>query len=133
MRDNSFHMQQRSFLTQTSSSATQSNQAKAVASSAARAAAPSSNPSKDDLARVFNTALLSTQAKEKRDFSSELFALTESASFKAILNAVHQVARVQGVSDRQAAEQVIQTFRKMDELWGEYVFREGLDKIRKPR
>jgi predicted solute-binding protein len=85
---------------------------------------------KDELTRIFNTALVSTQTGKKRDFSSELYELVESPAFKAILSAVRQLSRIHGVSERQAAEQVIQTFRKVDEVWGEYVFREGLDRIR---
>lgn len=87
----------------------------------------------DNLTRIFNTALISSQSKEKRNLSSELYGLTESPAFKAVLNAVRQLARVQGTTERQAAEQVIQTFRKMDEIWNEYVFREGLERLRSPR
>ena len=90
----------------------------------------SSGTSRDDVARAFNTALIATQAKSKRDFSGELLEITESAPFKAILSAVRQLASIHGMTERQAAEQVIQTFRKIDEVWSDYVFREGLDKIR---
>ena len=92
-----------------------------------------SAPPQDDLARVFNTALIASQVDTNRDFSSELFQLTQSASFKAILSAVRHLSKVQGVPERQAAEQIIQTFRKMDEIWGEYLFREGVDRLRNPK
>ncbi len=104
-----------------------------ASTTASTTASTAGSTAKDELARVFNTALVSTQVGEKRDFSAELCELTESASFKTILNAVRQLARVQGVSERTAAEQVIQTFRKMDEIWGEYIFREGIDRLRNPR
>ena len=84
----------------------------------------------DELARVFNTVLVSTQSKGKRDFSGELCEVSESAPFKAILSAVRQLSRIHGITERQASEQIIQTFRKMDQIWGEYVFREGLEKIK---
>ena len=84
----------------------------------------------DELARVFNTVLVSTQSKGKRDFSGELCEVSESAPFKAILSAVRQLSRIHGMTERQASEQIIQTFRKMDQIWGEYVFREGLEKIK---
>ena len=93
---------------------------------------PAAATQRDDLARVFNTAVVSSQAKQKRDFSSELYELTESASFKAILNTVRQLSRVQGISERQASEHIIQTFRKMDDIWGGYVSHEGLEKLRSP-
>src|SRR4051812_39966142 len=80
----------------------------------------SPQPPQDELARVFNTAMVATQSEAKRDFSSELCQLTQSAPFKAILSAVRHLSRVQGINERQAAEQVIQTFRKMDDVWNQY-------------
>lgn len=87
----------------------------------------------DDLARIFNTVMVTTQSKGKRDFSAELHELTDSAPFKAILSAVRQLSRIHGMTERQAVEQIIHTFRKMDQVWGEYVFREGLEKIKSSR
>jgi hypothetical protein len=107
-----------------------SNQAIA---SPAKSPSPKPTVTQDPLVRIFNAALVSTRSKKKRDFSGELYELSESSSFKAILNSVRQLSRIHGITERQAAEEVIQTFRKMDEIWGEYVFREGLDKIRGPR
>jgi hypothetical protein len=115
-------MHNRSFAPQTVASASSSTAPKQAATGA-----------KDDLSRIFNTALVSTHTAAKRDFAAELYELTESASFKAILSAVRQLSRVQGISERQAAEHVIQTFRKMDEVWSEYLFREGVDRLRQPR
>jgi len=115
-------MQNRSYVSQATSTSTK------PAFTAAKPAI-----AQDQLVRIFNTALVSTQAGKKRDFSSELCALTESSSFKAILSAVRHLSRVQGVSEQRAAEDIIQTFRKMDEIWEEYVAKEGLDKIRNPR
>ncbi len=125
MRDNSLQMQNRSFDTRTAISTAKTSTHK---SSTAKA-----TPAKDDLSRTFNTALVSTQAGGKRDFSHELFELTQQAPFKAILSAVRQLARVQGIDERLAAEQVIETFRKVDNVWKDYVFQEGLDRIRGPR
>ena len=122
MRDNSLQMQNRSTLSHPSFSSTSKP-------SVSKPAAPPI----DDLLKVFNTAVVSSQVGTKRDFSAELRSLTQSASFKAILNAVRQLARVQGIQERQAAEQIIQTFRKIDEIWDEYMFREGVDRLRNPR
>ncbi len=112
LRGYSNHMSQRSF---------NSN----PAPSHSKASAP-----QDSLARVFNAALVSTQIGTKRDFAAELHELMESTSFKAILTAIRHLSRIQNLTERQAAEQVLQTFRKMDALWGDYVFREGVDRLR---
>jgi hypothetical protein len=88
---------------------------------------------KDDLTRVFNTAIVSSQKGVKRNFSVELSEVAESVSFKAILNAVRQLSSAQGITERQAAEQIIQAFRAVDDIWKDYVFQEGIERIRKPR
>jgi hypothetical protein len=88
---------------------------------------PSGN---DELIRVFNTALVSSHAGAARDFSAEIFELMENPAFRAILGAVRQHARLQGLSERQAAEQIISTFRKMDRVWSDYVFHEGVERLK---
>ena len=119
-------MQHRSF----AKSVNVSSQSKSQSNMEGSPSSSTLTPRSEELARIFNTSLVSSQAKAKRDFSSELFALTDSSAFKAILNAVQQLARVQGISEKQASEQVIQTFRRIDEIWGEYMFHEGLDRLK---
>jgi hypothetical protein len=87
-------------------------------------------PSIEELTRVFNTALVSTRVESARDFSAELYALVESPACRAILSAVRQLARSNGISEREAAETIIQTFRKLDRIWGEYLIQEGADRLR---
>jgi len=84
----------------------------------------------DDLARVFNTAVIASRVEAKKDHSFALYEMIETPAFRAILTAVRQHARLQGISDRQAAEQIILTFRKMDQIWDDYIYREGIDRIR---
>lgn len=93
---------------------------------------PGAAPAQDELARIFNTALVATLAGGARDFSTEIFELMESPPFRAILGAVRQHARLQGLSERQAAEQIIASFRKIDQVWSDYVFQEGVDRIKNP-
>ena len=85
---------------------------------------------RDQLTRVFNSAVLSTKKVDKRNFTVELSELSSSVPFKAILNAVRQLSHVQGISERDASEQIIRTFRKMDDLLGNYLVQEGIEKIR---
>lgn len=84
----------------------------------------------DDLARVFNTALIATSAPEGQKISSELHTLMESPAFRAILNSIKQFARLENLTERQAAEQIIRTFRKADQLWSGYVYQEGIDRLK---
>jgi hypothetical protein len=84
----------------------------------------------DELARVFNTAVVSTRNEEARDFSNELFSLVQTPAYEAILSAVRTLAQTQALTELQAAEQVIQTFRKLDLVWNGYIYREGVAKLR---
>lgn len=83
----------------------------------------------DDLARILNTALVATKSQEGRDFPAELYKVMESPAFRAILSAIRQHARSQGLSEKHAAEQIVRTFRKLDELWSSYVFQEGVERV----
>lgn len=84
----------------------------------------------DDLVRVFNTALISTRASENREQSSELHRLMECPAFRAILSSIRQHARLQGISEREAAEEIILAFRKVDQIWNNYVFQEGVNRLK---
>lgn len=86
----------------------------------------------EELTRIFNTALVATRAESVQDFSTELFTLLESPPFKVILQAIRQLAKNQGTGDKEAAESLIQTFRRIDKIWGDYVFQEGLDRLKNP-
>ena len=132
MRDTLHQMQQRSFASYIADSTPNSPPGVTKTSPPQTTIVAPSQEARDELARVFNTAMVASQAEAKRDLSAELQQLTGSVPFKAILNAVRQLASVQGITERQSAEAIIETFRKMDEVWSDYVFREGLDKIRKP-
>lgn len=91
---------------------------------------PVPHQGQDELIRIFNTALLATQANSDRDHSREIFDLMETPAFRAILGSVRQFARLHGLTERQAAEQIITTFRKVDQVWREYVFHEGVERIK---
>src|SRR4051794_11484872 len=49
----------------------------------------------DDLARIFNTALVATKTQPGRDFQGELYQIMESPAFRVILTAIRQHARLQ--------------------------------------
>lgn len=91
---------------------------------------PSADRTIDELSRVFNTALIATKTAQGAFNAGELYQLMETPAFRGILQAVRQVAKAQGISERVAAEQVILTFRKIDRLWEAYVFQEGIDRIK---
>jgi hypothetical protein len=93
-----------------------------------------SNMSIDELTKIFNSALIATRAASStipsKDIAGEMLELVQSQSFRAILMAVRQLAVLEGKSEREAAEQLINAFRKIDSLWADYVFAEGLKSVR---
>lgn len=98
--------------------------------SPAHSAAPAKLTSVDELTRIFNTAIITSRSTASADLSSELYAVAASPAFRAILVAIKQLSQDQNLSLREAAEQVIGTFRKADTLWSEYIFQEGIDRVK---
>ena len=84
----------------------------------------------NELIRIFNTAVVTTQTQNVRDFTSELYALVRSPAYEAILASVKHLARAEGTSELDAAQDIIQTFRKLDQIWGGYLLREGIVRIK---
>ena len=103
---------------------------------AASGAAPNRQSQVDitHTARVFNSAILSTKASRIRgdqaQASPTLRDVLASPGYQAILNAVRSHARAQGITEKVAAEELIETFRNLDALWFESVFMEGLGKLK---
>jgi len=85
----------------------------------------------DRLGKIFNTALVATRANSTDNLSAELLAAMETPSFRAILGAVSHLSLEQGLSERAAAEELIKTFRKLDQIWSHYLFQEGTQAILK--
>ena len=80
--------------------------------------------------KVLNTAIVSTRVEKPRNLSQELKEVMQTPGFRAILKATHDLAHRQNLTERDAAEQIVRTFRKLDELWGDYLTREGVEKIK---
>lgn len=79
---------------------------------------------------TFNTAMVSTRAPAQENcLATELAALTETPACRAIFSAARALAQSQNISELEASEQIIRTFRKMDELWGKYVQQEGMARL----
>ncbi len=89
-------------------------------------AAPSS-----DLVRIFNSALVTTRAASKRDAAAEVLQLVHSPAFEAIMESIRNLSVRRGISESEAAEWLIKTFRKVDECWSEHLIAEGLKSIQK--
>ncbi len=85
---------------------------------------------KNRLNQIFNTALVSSRADVDPGSASEIQSLMETPAFGAILQSIQLLAGDQGVSEIDAARDVIRTFRKMDLLWTEYLVAEGVERLK---
>lgn len=90
-------------------------------------------PSTEELTRIFNSALVATRVAESKNPASELHALMETPAFQAMMNSVRHLARSEGISEREAAELLVQTFRKVDQIWADYIYQEGVNRLRNPK
>ena len=103
---------------------------------------PSGNPrdslkenpkERDQLARVFNTAMIASGAEADQDFSKRLQALVQTPAFTAILDSVKQLAESEGISEKEASEAIIATFKRLENIWKDYVYLEGVQKLKGPK
>lgn len=82
------------------------------------------------LNQIFNTALVSSRADSKPNSAGEIQTLMEAPAFASILQSIQLLAGEQGISEIEAAREVIRTFRKMDLLWTEYLVAEGVERLK---
>lgn len=83
------------------------------------------------LSRILNSALVSTRSEPGRDFFAELSDRMQTPAFRAITLAVRQLAQSEMMSEKDAAEAIVRSFRDMDRLWSEYLFQEGLQQVQR--
>lgn len=86
--------------------------------------------SSPELSRIFSTAIVSTRVEKDADFSREITQLMQSPAFLAILSTVERYAQENSISTKQAAEEIIETFRKMDAKWSSFIFQQGVNRIK---
>ena len=84
----------------------------------------------DHSTKLFNTAIIATKIPKLANYSVELNTLVQGKSFQTILKAIQEYARATGIPEEQAAEEIVQTFRDIDRIWDDYIFQEGLDKLK---
>ena len=82
------------------------------------------------LNQIFNTALVSSHSETRPDSATEIQSLMDSAGFGAILQSIQLLAGEQGISEIEAARELIRTFRRMDRLWTEYLISEGVERLK---
>ena len=73
--------------------------------------------------------LLQQRFRNSRITPTKLNELVQAPAFLSILKAIREYAIAANVPEEQAAEEIVQTFRRIDTVWDDYIFQEGLDKL----
>ncbi len=78
---------------------------------------------------ALNTSILTTRTDSGRDLSMELSRVMQSPEFTSLLFAAQYLADSLGLSKEEATERIVQTFRKLDSIWGDMVTKRGIQAI----
>lgn len=83
-----------------------------------------------EMIRSFNTAILTTRSEMYEDYTSKLENLLATPAFNSIMTAIHDLSVTQNISQDAAAQDVVKTFREIDNLWKSYLIQEGISKLK---
>jgi len=84
----------------------------------------------EDLGRTFNTALLTSLSRSSQGCSEEIQSAMDTQAFHSLLSSIRHLSRAQGISEAAAAEEIIRTVRRLDSAWRDYVFQQGLERLK---
>lgn len=83
----------------------------------------------EHLTKAICTAFVSTlKNKDKRPY--DLGQLLHTPAFEMFAVSVQKLAEQQGCSPEEAAEEMLRIIRRVDDIWRDYVFQEGIERIR---
>ncbi len=81
--------------------------------------------------QLLNTAII--KSKEKKidsSYEERLNSINKSPAIEAINKSITYLAETQNVSRDQAAIQIIESLRELDQVWSDYVTMEGIDRLK---
>jgi len=81
--------------------------------------------------QLINTAILkSKEANLNQEFETELKKHSESPALAALEKAIDHLSESESISRDQAALQLVKFVRDLDKVWTDYVFLEGIDRLK---
>lgn len=84
-----------------------------------------------DSVQLLNTAVV--KSKEKiidNTFEDRLSKVCNSEAIKSISIAIEHLSESQKISRDDAATQIVETLRELDNIWSDYVMMEGIGKLK---
>ena len=84
-----------------------------------------------ELIQLINTAIIKTKEKKiDSSYEERLSEVCETPAIKALSIAITHLSDTQKISRDQAAMQVVESVRELDQIWTDYVLMEGLGKLK---
>lgn len=81
--------------------------------------------------QLLNTAIIKSKEKKiNSSYEERLTKINNSPAIEAINKSISLLAESQKISRDQAALQVIEAIRDLDNVWSDYVIMEGIDKLK---
>jgi hypothetical protein len=81
--------------------------------------------------QLLNTAIIKSKEKKiDNSYEERLSRINKSPAIEAINKSITYLAESQKISRDQAAIQVIDALRELDNIWTDYVTMEGIDRLK---
>lgn len=82
--------------------------------------------------QLLNTAIIKSKEKKiDNSYEDRLRKINNAPSIEAINKAIMYLSDSQHISRDQAALQIVETIRELDNIWSDYVTMEGIDRLKK--
>lgn len=81
--------------------------------------------------QLLNTAIIKSKDKKiDPSYESRLSSICDSESIKALSLAATYLSEQKSISRDQAAIELIETIRELDDIWTDYIMMEGIEKFK---
>lgn len=81
--------------------------------------------------QLLNTAIIKSKEKKiNSSYEERLTQINKSPAIEAINKSISYLAETQKISRDQAAVQIIEALRELDNIWSDYVTMEGIDRLK---
>jgi len=81
--------------------------------------------------QILNTAIIQSKNKDINvSYEDRLNELKKSPALNALGKSIAILSKEQGISNDQAAQQIVETIRSLDKIWTDFVVMEGLDRLK---
>lgn len=81
--------------------------------------------------QLLNTAIIKSKEKDLNgSYEDRLTKICNNSAIKVLSQAISLLSEQDNISRDQAAMQLVQTVRSLDQIWQDYVMMEGISKLK---